>query len=137
MKMLPYCDGRSTTIAIKTLNGEGSEMSTAVNGLVARCINQFSRVYGCNSIDLPTAYIQKELPFGPSEVPTPEAVSRWQYLKEVTMHLSSLDATIPFGLLIGSNCAKALEPRDVVTWRAMCDQNSIRVVCYRTPWCYQ
>ena len=30
------------------------------------------------------------------------------------MHLPSLGATIPFGLLIGSNCAKALEPCDVV-----------------------
>ena len=47
-------------------------------------------------------------------MPTPELAHRWKHLKRIAADLPSQLPGAKVGLLIGSNCPKALEPMDVV-----------------------
>ena len=47
------------------------------------------------------------------DIPNPREVGKWEYLKEVTETLSEVKK-MPLGLLIGTNCKKALEPMQVI-----------------------
>ena len=41
--------------------------------------------------------------------------AKWEHLKELTLQLSDIDSKIPFGLLRGANCSRALETLQIVT----------------------
>ena len=51
-------------------------------------------------------YSKVELPFVPNDIPTGKKIARWNY---VARYIPEYDENIPFGLLIGGNCVKALE----------------------------
>ena len=95
--------GRKTTLNLKTLNGETSESITAVEGLqVAESKN------GSTWIKLPRIYTRKHLPVEEKEVTTPKKIEEWDYLKTISSEITQAD-DVEVGLLIGSNCMKALE----------------------------
>ena len=50
------------------------------------------------------------------DVPSAETLSKWKYLEDVVRTLPGVK-DIPMGLLIGSNCPKALEPMEVISSR--------------------
>lgn len=114
---LPSVVGRNTVITVKTMNGEESVKSTAINGLIVTCTNEFADCYPSTEVRLPTVYTQEDLPFGAAETPTPGKIMRWKHLANVARRIPEYDESIPFGLLIGGNCVKALEPCDVVPSR--------------------
>ena len=55
------------------------------------------------------------MPFGPEELPTSTNMRNWRHLSSITKYIPEFDSNIPFGLLIGGNCVKALEPCEIVT----------------------
>ena len=60
-------------------------------------------------ISLPKVYTKKTLPVEKEDVTTPEKVSEWKHLHWIKSEITQTD-DIEIGMLIGSNCMKALEP---------------------------
>ena len=67
-------------------------------------------------IKLPRAYTKQELPVDKQEIATTEKVKRWNYLEEIANEICP-NTDISMGLLIGANCAEALEPKEVISSR--------------------
>ncbi|XP_066928180.1 uncharacterized protein [Clytia hemisphaerica] len=104
-------NGISTTITIKTLNNEASEPSFAVNGLVAQ---PYFEVDGCKNVTLPKLFSRKNLPTEPGEIPTRCSLAKYTYLKDLLQYVPVNASNLQFGILIGGNCVRALEPLEVV-----------------------
>ena len=104
-------NGISTTITIKTLNKETSEPSSAVNGLVAQ---PYFEVDGCKNVTLPKLFSRKNLPTEPGEIPTRCSLAKYTYLEDLLQYVPVNSSKLQFGILIGVNCVRALEPLEVV-----------------------
>ena len=64
-------------------------------------------------LNLPATYTREELPADVEEVATRGKVSGWEHLQELVDKVPR-KSDIEIGLLIGANCAKALEPQEVI-----------------------
>ena len=71
--------GRKTTLNLKTLHGERSESTTAIEGLQAAGSKD-----GSTWIKLPRIYTRKHLPIDKKEVATPDKIEEWDYLKTIS-----------------------------------------------------
>ena len=101
-------DGIKTTIKIKTLNGEDTQESEAISGLkVSKSIGK--PVW----IDLPVIYAKTDLPVGDEDVVAPNKIKEWEYLEKIADEITQTE-NISIGILIGGNCSRALEPREVI-----------------------
>ena len=69
---------------------------------------------GKNPVDLPWFYTRMEIPVTEQQIPTPETVKQWQHLCSVAERIPKFKPNLGIGLLIGSNCAAAIEPLEVV-----------------------
>ena len=96
--------GRKTTLNLKTLNGERSESTTAIEGLQVAGSKD-----GSAWIKLTRVYTRKHLPVDKKDVATPDKIEEWDYLKTISSEITQTD-DVEVGLLIGVNCMKALEP---------------------------
>ena len=103
--------GRATSISIKTLNGENTFQSHAVDGLQVCSSNAKSKKIWLN---LPTTYTQNQLPVDTNEVATLKKLEKWKYLEPILGEISDNDDP-QVDLLIGANCVKALEPIKVIS----------------------
>ena len=100
--------GAEARVAVKTLNGEISQMTTMFENLkVAGSLGKpkWKR--------LPRAFAKQELPVDEQEIATPKKVKRWNYLEGIANEICP-NTDISVRLLIGSNCAEALEPKEVI-----------------------
>ena len=100
--------GVDTKLMIKTVNGSELLDTKALNGLIASDLN------GNNSIHLPKTFTKEDITAVEEDVPTPELAQRWSHLKRIEEELPPRLPGAKVGLLIGSNCPKALERVDVV-----------------------
>ena len=106
--------GRATAISIKTLNGENTFQSHAVDGLqVFSTSAKFKKVWLSHS----TTYTQNQLPVDTNEVATPKKLEKWKYLEAILGEISEKD-DIKLDLLIGANCVKALESIKIISSKA-------------------
>ena len=64
-------------------------------------------------LDLPAPYTKEELPADVEKVATREKVEVWDHLKKIANKVPKV-SDIEIGLLFGANCAKALEPQEVI-----------------------
>ena len=108
--MLSLGHARQARITVETINGITEEDTTAVDGLVIRCSDNHAKLYSSSNVFLPTTYGVESLPFSKKEMSTPNKLKQWDYLSEVAKSIPVLNENTPFSLLIGANCAKALEP---------------------------
>ena len=102
--------GGSTTVTVKTLNGDCKHSSLAVDDL------EVANIEG-NQVDwirLPKMFSQDDLPVASDESPTPENIQQWKYLHRITPKMK-MDRNLDVKLLIGANCLKALEPQEVIS----------------------
>ena len=106
---------RPTTIKITTAtNQEGMVIeSCAVTGLVVKSGKENEDRERPVEIQLPVTYAKQELPMGKEDILRGERLQKWDYLKTILQDIPEVK-DIPFGLLIGSNCPKALEPVQVI-----------------------
>ena len=103
--------GADTRVTVKTLNEEISQMTTVVENLkVEESLGKLKW------IKLPRKYTKQDLPVDEQEIATPGKVKKWNYLGGTTNETCS-NTDISVGLLIGSNCAEALEPKEVISSR--------------------
>ena len=100
--------GMKTTLNLKTLNGERSESTTAIEGLQVAGSKD-----GSTWIKMPRIYNRKHLPVDKKKVATPDKIEEWDYLKTISPEITQID-DVEVGLLIGANCMKALETLKVI-----------------------
>ena len=106
-------DGTPISITIKTLNGDVTNTSVAVEGLKV-CAATAS---GKNrSVKIPKSFSQDELEVDAEDIATPEKIAQWEYLDEI-LHEISQSSAVEIALLIGANCLKALEPNKIIPSR--------------------
>ena len=67
-----------TTIKVKTLNGEESQETEAINGL------KVTSLTGKNGwIDLPVSYTRENLLVGDEDIAIPDKMKDWKYLERI------------------------------------------------------
>ena len=108
---------RNTTVEVDTINLKSEREAIAMKNLIVRGSEELERVYGLEEIKLPETFSQARIPMDEDDVLTANDLKRWEYLKEVAACTLPVAKDIPFGLLIGNNCPKALEPLKVIASR--------------------
>ena len=93
---------------VKTVNGTQLHDTKALNGLIVTDLN------GENRIDLPKTFTKEDISAIDVDVPAPELAHKWKHLERIADCMPSQLHGAKVGLLIGSNCPKALEPIDIV-----------------------
>ena len=66
------------------------------------------------SFPLPKAYTREVIPYSISQIPKPEVAMQWSHLKNIASKLMPFRADIEVGLLIETDCPKAIKPREVI-----------------------
>ena len=67
-------------------------------------------------IKLPRAFTKQELPVDEQEIATSGKVKKWNYLEGIANEICP-NTDISVGLLIGTNCTEAVEPKEVISSR--------------------
>ena len=67
-----------------------------------------------NSIPLPQAFTRETIPFKSSQIPKPEVAMCWEHLKPIACELMPYRKDLEVGLLIGTNCPRAIKPREIL-----------------------
>ena len=104
---------RPAVVSVSSINAHTTNETTAIDGLIVRGTEKFGEKYSTPDIALPTTFSKPKIPMDPEDIPRPEEIRRWNYLREVAETLSEVKNT-PLGLLIGTNCKKALEPMQFI-----------------------
>ena len=118
--------GLDTTISVKTIHGERTDKCKAIEGLV---VSPTFNDTIC--IPLPRTYSQSSIPVDDEDIPTKERVSCWKHLEPIVKFLPSSGQVIKVGLLIGSDCPKALEPHNTISSK----NNGPFALKTRLGWC--
>ena len=72
--------GLTTSITVKTLNGEETVKTKAIKGLKVAQIGNGDKKYW---IDLPKCFSRDSLPVDSEEIVTPDQIKKWEYLDGV------------------------------------------------------
>ena len=109
-------EGKPATAIVNTMIGKAKQNITKVKGLVVKCSRDHQNNYpSSRAVSLPVTLAREMMiPVDEDEMPTPGTVGHWKHLSSIVDKLPSYDPSIPFGLLIGANCPKALEPHEVI-----------------------
>ena len=100
--------GTQTKLQLRTMHGQSTTNTIAVTGLVVTSIN------GQTPIELPKSFTRNAIPVNHSQIPQPHVLSHRLYLQPATDNMPAYMPDLPIGLLIGSNCPKALQPLTVI-----------------------
>ena len=65
-------------------------------------------------IPLPKVYTRDSIPYKPHQIPKPEVAMQWDHLKCIAEELMPYREDVQVGILIGTNCPKAIKPREVI-----------------------
>ena len=101
------------TVMVHTVNRSDESEAFKVKDLIVRGSEEFGALYDLEDINLPATFSQESIPMEREDIQLPETVSKWEYLEKVASTLTGIK-DIPMGLLIGTNCPKALEPIEVI-----------------------
>lgn len=96
--------GRITDILLRTM------VQVQVVKTVSVCDLEICSIDSDEYLDLPTTYMEDEIPVKKENISTSKDLEQWPYLKEVKLNPINAD----IGLLIGSNVPVALEPWQVI-----------------------
>ena len=100
--------GIKTTFKLKTLHGERSESTFAIEGV------KVTGIHGDSSwLALPKQYSRREIQVDKEEIATLTNIREWEYLQPISNEIVNND-DVHVGLLIGENCMKALEPTRIL-----------------------
>ena len=104
--------GRKTSLTIKTLNGEFTSNSTAIEGLKVANISEDNSEW----LHLLITFTRPDLPIDNDDITKPSQLRKWKYLENVTNQLTFSD-DISVGLLIEANCTNALAAIEILQSR--------------------
>ena len=94
---------------LRTMHGESLVRCHAVRDLVV------TDLQGDNGVEIEKLYSRDEIPLSVDSIPCKENLSHWSHLSNIS--LPPFFPQMEIGLLIGSNCPRALEPLDVAPGR--------------------
>ena len=63
---------------------------------------------------MPQTYSKDDLHVDSSEIATADKISKWTYLASIVDEINQDENDVNVELLVGTNCAKALEPIEVI-----------------------
>ena len=105
--------GRKLQLSLKTLTGEKSEDTMAIDGLIVSGIDlKKTRTNGWK--ELPRAYSKQYLFVEGEEIATSNKIKKWNYLKSISREITQQE-DIEIGILIGANCMTELEPLEIIS----------------------
>ena len=104
--------GKKLQLTLKTLTGEKSENTKAIDELIVSGID-LKKTRIIEWIEPPRIYSKQNLPVEREEIVTPNKVKKWDYLKSISREITQQD-DIEIGMLIGANCMEALEPFEII-----------------------
>jgi len=64
-------------------------------------------------VKLPTFYTREKMPADSSQIATPEVARKWRHLQRIADELISYQEEAEVSILIGSNCTRAIRPREI------------------------
>ena len=101
--------GHQTQLLLSTMHGKDAAISSEkVNGLLVQD-------YKCQvTIALPNTFSAHTIPARREQIPRPEAALNWVHMKKIAGQLMPYRHDVEVGLLIGSNCTRAIVPREVI-----------------------
>ena len=104
-------EGVQSHLLLSTLHKENEVVeSRKVKGLVVMDMKHQ------NSIPLPQVFTRQTIPFKSSQIPKPEVAMCWEHLKPIASELLPYKKDMEVGLLIGTNCPRAMKPWRNITW---------------------
>ena len=118
-------EGVSTSLNLCIMHGRDVVPVSRVDGLVVERPDRRAKV------DLPKAYARDSIPSRKDQISTPEIADRWPHLKKIKEKISPLNESLSVGVLIGSNCPKAIKPREIIAGRSE-DPYAVRTLL---GWC--
>ena len=66
------------------------------------------------TIELPKVFTREAIPCKPSQIPKPEVTMQWKHLNVIAKEIMPYRQDVKVGLLIGTDCTKAIKPREVI-----------------------
>ena len=99
----------STLVSIRTFNGITTEPCRRISNL--KVSSYFDHE---TKVQLPRAFSRSFIPVDMNEIPTPSKLHKWKYLDRIHPFLQQDDDDLEVGILIGGNCPRALEPKEVI-----------------------
>ncbi|XP_068204676.1 uncharacterized protein [Palaemon carinicauda] len=100
--------GTETCLKLQTMHGVNIVNTLAVNNL---CVTDME---GNNTIDLPKTFTRQDIPVSHQQIPKPKLLKKVAGLRNIADLIPDYRADLEIGLLIGSNCPKALQPLEVL-----------------------
>ena len=101
-------NGPQVQLRLSTVLAEEVITCTRINGLVVQGLKEEA------SIPLPGAYSREDIPARRSQIPRPETARNWPHLAPIADQLMPYRDDIEVGLLIGTNCTRAIKPKEVI-----------------------
>ena len=101
-------DGKNTVLQLRTMHGTNTISTEAVTDLAVTSLD------GSSSISIPRAFTKDSIPIGHSQIPCKEVIERVPHLRHISPLLPTYFSDVEIGLLIGSNCPKAMQPLRVI-----------------------
>ena len=74
-------------------------------------------LFEANTIHLPGACLQEDIPAKRGQIPRPETARNWPHLVPIADQLMPYREKFEVGLLIGVNCTRAIKPTEVIPGR--------------------
>ena len=62
--------------------------------------------------------MRETIPSRKDQIPTPAVADKWQHLKKIRDKIPPLEENLYVGVLIGSNCPKAIKPKEVIAGKS-------------------
>ena len=100
--------GPEVTLNLSTMLGRQEIAVEKISGLVVERIDK--RV----EIELPKTYSRSNIPFRRDQIPRKETANEWQHLQKIADKLYPYQSSMDVGLLLRSNCSRAIKPRGVI-----------------------
>ena len=100
--------GDERNLALQTMNGHQCIKTEIIDDLMVSDIN------GKNSLKLPKAFTRPKIPVSHNQIPKRDELRSCSSLLSVLDKLPDYFPNMEIGILIGSNCPRALEPLEVI-----------------------
>ena len=101
--------GPETSLLLSTMHATDEPIkSQKIEGLVTK---DFHRQV---TLQLPKVFSREVIPAKREQIPRPESALQWPHLKKIATLITPYQSDIEVGILIGSDCPRAIMPREVI-----------------------
>ena len=100
--------GSETTLQLHTMHGLSYSKTEVIHDLV---VSDYDDQF---PIELPKVFTKSEIPANHDQIPKSDVIQEWPHLHQIAKKIPIYHPKLNIGLLIGSNCPKALQPPKVI-----------------------